>query len=120
MLIAWGWVAIAPIVAQGWFWPWYVSWALVPASIALSPRLRNTTLIFSVSALLHYVEEQILGPHFKLFLDWSGVFIMAPPLAYLLFSWLAELRQNTKVYSLSIRKAKQPGSEGLRRPEPAS
>ncbi|HUP28087.1 MAG TPA: hypothetical protein VM409_06600, partial [Chloroflexia bacterium] len=97
MLDAWGWVAIAAIMAQGWFWPWYVSWAIVPALFAPSQRLRNTVLVFSVSALLHYLEEQILGAHWKFFHDWSGVLIMAPPLLYLLGSWLAQVRARRNV-----------------------
>lgn len=101
---AWGWVAIAAIMAQGWFWPWYVSWAIVPAVFSASKRLRNATLIFIVSALLHYIEEQILAPHFKLFLDWSGVLIMAPPLVYLLVSWLADVRRNSSQDRLSTSK----------------
>lgn len=90
LLTAWGWVMIAAIMTQGWFWPWYVTWAIVPAALAPSRRLRNTTLIFTVSALLLYIEEQILGQHFKLFLDWGGLLVMGPPLVYILFSWLLQ------------------------------
>lgn len=119
MLIAWGWLTIAAIMTQGWFWPWYVSWAVVPASLALSKRLRNATLIFSVSALLHYIEEQILGQHFKLFVDWSGAFIMLPPLIYILFSWLSELRQNRRAYNLSTSRIEERHTETFGQPEPA-
>lgn len=110
-LVAWGWVALLTIVTQGWFWPWYVSWVVAIAAIAPSRRLRNTALIFTVSALLHYMEEQILGTHFKLFLDWSGVLIMAPPLLYALFSWLLELGGNRKASTLLTSPANAPSLE---------
>lgn len=110
-LVAWGWLALLTIMTQGWFWPWYVSWVVAIAAIAPSRRLRNTTLIFTVSALLHYMEEQILGAHFKLFLDWSGVFIMGPPLLYALFSWLLEVGGNRKAGTLFTSPANAPSLE---------
>jgi hypothetical protein len=116
-LTAWGWVAIAAVVAQGWFWPWYASWAVVPAALAPSRRLRKAAVVFSVSALLLYVEEQILGQHFKLFFDWSGVFVMAPPLVYILFSWLAEVRRRGRAGNLSMRHADQRQAETSGQPE---
>ncbi len=118
-LTAWGWLAIAAIMAQGWFWPWYVSWAVAPATLASSRRLRNTALVFSISSLLQYVEEQILSQHFKLFFDWSGVFIMAPPLVYFLFSWLLEAWRSRRAYSFSTNQTEQLRSETLGQPEPA-
>jgi heme A synthase len=116
-LTAWGWVALAAVVAQGWFWPWYVSWAIVPATFAPSRRLRKATIVFSVSALLLYVEEQVLSPHFKLFFDWSGVFVMAPPLVYILFSWLAEARRRRRAGRLPARREQQPVPEAAGQPE---
>jgi hypothetical protein len=118
MLIAWGWVAIAAIMAQGWVWPWYVSWAIAPAALAPSRRLRNATLVFTVSALLLYIEEQILGIHVRLFLDWSGVLVMAPPLAYILCSWLLEVGRNKRAGSLPTGPTKQRRASVLGRPEP--
>ncbi|HYP41039.1 MAG TPA: hypothetical protein VEX13_11830 [Chloroflexia bacterium] len=120
MLTAWGWVAIAAIMAQGWVWPWYVSWAIAPAALAPSRRLRNATLVFTVSALLLYIEEQILGSHFRLFLDWSGVLIMAPPLVYILCSWLLEVRRNRGASSLptGTSTAKQRRAKALGQPGP--
>jgi hypothetical protein len=118
MLAAWGWVAIAAIMAQGWVWPWYVSWAIAPAALAPSRRLRNATLVFTVSALLLYVEEQILGLHVRLFLDWSGVLIMAPPLLYILCSWLLEVRRNKRAGRLPTGTTKQRRSRALGQPEP--
>lgn len=90
-LTAWGWLAIAVSLAQIWFWPWYVTWALVPATFSASRRLRTAVVIFSVSALFNYMEEQVLGAHFSFFLDWSGALITLPLLVYLLGSWLIGL-----------------------------
>jgi hypothetical protein len=118
MLTAWGWVAIAAIMTQGWVWPWYVSWAIVPAALAPSRRLRNATLVFTVSALLLYIEEQILGAHFRLFLDWSGLLVMAPPLVYILCSWLLEVGRNKRAGSLPTGPTKQRRAKALGQPEP--
>jgi hypothetical protein len=110
-LIAWGWVAFAAILAQGWFWPWYVSWMIVPAALARSERLRKTALVFSVSGLLLYLEEQILSPHFRFFLDWSGVLVMVPPLAYVCFSWLVEVRRSRQARRVLVAHSEE--SAGL-------
>jgi hypothetical protein len=93
---AWGWVIFAAIVAQAWFWPWYVSWLIAPAALASSARLRTATLIFCASSLLNYVEEQVLLWHYYIFRDLSGALIMAPPLVYLLCSWLFEVARNRR------------------------
>ncbi|MDQ5825887.1 MAG: hypothetical protein M3441_16965 [Chloroflexota bacterium] len=96
-LTAWGWVVFAAIIVQAWFWPWYTTWLVVPAALSSSRRLRTTTLIFCASSLLHYIEEQVLLWHFSIFRDLSGAFVMAPPLVYLLCSWLLEVRRNRRV-----------------------
>jgi hypothetical protein len=95
-LTAWGWVVFAAIIVQAWFWPWYVSWLIAPAALSSSVRLRTAALIFCTSSLLHYIEEQILVRHFNIFRDLSGAFIMAPPLIYLLCSWLWEVVRNRR------------------------
>ncbi|HEX8218756.1 MAG TPA: glycosyltransferase 87 family protein [Chloroflexia bacterium] len=95
-LRAWGWVIFAAIIAQAWFWPWYVSWLIAPAALAASVRLRTATLIFCASSLLNYIEEQVLVWHYNIFRDLSGALIMAPPLIYLLCSWLFEVARNRK------------------------
>lgn len=96
-LTAWGWVVFAAIIVQAWFWPWYATWLVVPAALSSSRRLRITTVIFCASSLLHYIEEQVLLFHFYIFRDLSGAFVMAPPLVYLLCSWLLEVRRNRRV-----------------------
>lgn len=96
-LAAWGWVVFAGIIVQAWFWPWYVTWLVVPAALSSSRRLRTATLIFCASSLLHYIEEQVLLFHFSIFRDLSGALVMGPPLVYLLCSWLLEVRRNRRV-----------------------
>jgi alpha-1,6-mannosyltransferase len=96
-LTAWGWVVFAGIIVQAWFWPWYVTWLVMPAALSSSRRLRITTLIFCASSLLHYIEEQVLLFHFNIFRDLSGALVMGPPLVYLLCSWLLEVRRNRRV-----------------------
>jgi hypothetical protein len=93
LLVSWGWLMLAAAMTQGWFWPWYVSWSVALAAVAGSPRLRTATLVYSISALLLYVEEQVLAQHFRAFLDWSGALIMLPPLLYILYSWLTARRR---------------------------
>lgn len=120
MLIAWGWVMFAAVIAQSWFWPWYVSWIVVPAAIAPSLRLRNATLVFTVSALLLYLEEQILGRPFKFFLDWNGVVVMGPPLAYLVGSWLVAAWHRRRARNLQAARARERDWQGPGQPEPAT
>ena len=85
---------------QGWYWPWYASWSIAIAAVAPSRRLRTATMVFAISSLLLYVEEQVLAQHFRLFLDWSGVFVMLPPLLYIIISWLASRRRTRSVTRL--------------------
>jgi hypothetical protein len=102
---AWGWVIFAAIIAQAWFWPWYVSWLVAPAALASSARLRTATLIFCASSLLNYIEEQVLVSHYSIFRDLSGALIMAPPLIYLLCSWLFEVARNRRARRQARREA---------------
>ncbi|MEA2576127.1 MAG: alpha,6-mannosyltransferase [Chloroflexia bacterium] len=91
---AWGWVVFVAIVMQAWFWPWYTSWMVAPATLSSARRLRIATLVFCTSSLLHYIEESVLQVHFKIFRDLSGAFVMGPPLIYLLCSWLVQVTRN--------------------------
>ncbi len=111
-LVAWGWVVFAAIIVQAWFWPWYATWLVAPAALTSSRRLRTATLIFCTSSLLHYVEEQVLLFHFSIFRDLSGALVMGPPLIYLFFSWLLEIRRN--------RRATRQAGRGVVREQPAA
>ncbi|MDQ3927976.1 MAG: hypothetical protein M3328_02385 [Chloroflexota bacterium] len=103
-LTAWGWVVFVGIIVQAWFWPWYATWLVVPAALSTSRRLHITTLIFCTSSLLHYIEEQVLLFQFNIFRDLSGALIMAPPLVYLLCSWLLEVRRNRRAHRQARRE----------------
>ena len=104
VVATWGWVVFAVILGQIWYMPWYTAWMVVPAALSTSTRLRNTALIFSVTALLHYLNESILIFHFGIFYDLSGVLIMGPPLLYLLGSWLLEAARKRKTSRLPAGK----------------
>jgi alpha-1,6-mannosyltransferase len=43
-LDAYAWTTLALLAATGWLWPWYGLWALLPASLSSSRRLRLVTL----------------------------------------------------------------------------
>jgi hypothetical protein len=117
---AWGWVAIAAAMTQGWFWPWYVAWAVAPAAVAQSGRLRITTLIFSISALLLYLEEQVLSHHFVLFKEWSGAFIVLPPLIYLSASWLTETVKGRRKGTVKAGNVTNRQPRRLNKPQPTT
>lgn len=44
-LDCYGWTALALLAATAWLWPWYGLWALLPASVSSSRRLRIATLV---------------------------------------------------------------------------
>ena len=47
-LDCYGWSTLALLAATAWLWPWYGLWALLPASLSSSRRLRAATLIACV------------------------------------------------------------------------
>jgi len=44
-LACYGWATLALLAATAWLWPWYGLWALLPASLGSSRRLRVVTLL---------------------------------------------------------------------------
>lgn len=44
-LDCYGWSTLALLAATAWLWPWYGLWALLPASLSSSWRLRAATLL---------------------------------------------------------------------------
>jgi hypothetical protein len=113
LLVLWGWLMLAAAMLQAWYWPWYASWSIAVAAIAPSRRLRVTTMVLAISSLLVYVEEQVLAQHFRVFLDWSGVFIMLPPLLYIVFSWLASRRRARSVTRLPTSVPRRSRAESM-------
>jgi hypothetical protein len=47
-LDCYGWAALALLTCSGWLLPWYGLWALLPASLSSSRRLRVATLLACV------------------------------------------------------------------------
>ena len=47
-LDCYGWSTLALLAATAWLWPWYGLWALLPASLSSSWRLRAATLLATV------------------------------------------------------------------------
>src|SRR5205823_370275 len=86
-LVAWGWVVFVLLtVGTFWFWPWYISWLIVPAALIGPGRLLNATLIFCASSLtLYAIYPQAAFPLSEL-VGWPGLIIMAPPLLYVWWS----------------------------------
>jgi hypothetical protein len=44
-LDCYGWTTLALLAATAWLWPWYGLWALAPAALSSSRRLRLATLL---------------------------------------------------------------------------
>jgi hypothetical protein len=55
MLAGWGWILLwYALVASGWFWPWYVTWAVGVVSLCVWGRLSVATLLLAGGALTLY------------------------------------------------------------------
>jgi hypothetical protein len=88
MVESWGWVMLIYLtVGALWFWPWYVSWLIVPVALLGPSRLWTATQILCVSSMTLYAIFPRLMPPFDELATWTGLFIMAPPLLYLLWSY---------------------------------
>jgi hypothetical protein len=46
-LDCYAWATIALLAASSWLLPWYAMWALLPASVSASRRLRGAALVAS-------------------------------------------------------------------------
>jgi hypothetical protein len=55
MLAGWGWILLwYALVASGWFWPWYVTWAVGVVALCAWGRLSMATLLLAGGALTLY------------------------------------------------------------------
>src|SRR6516225_5956204 len=55
MLAGWGWILLwYALVASGWFWPWYVTWAVGVVALCAWGRLSVATLLLADGALTLY------------------------------------------------------------------
>jgi hypothetical protein len=55
MLAGWGWILLwYALVASGWFWPWYVTWAVGVVALCAWGRLSVATLLLAGGVLTLY------------------------------------------------------------------
>lgn len=84
MLTAWGaTLFLYLVVGSVWFWPWYVSWLLVPVALLGPGRLFKAVLIFTLSALSLYAFYPTMTDPFSELPGYSGLLVIGPPFAYL-------------------------------------
>lgn len=91
MLAAWGWVLVwYALVASGWFWPWYVTWAVAVVALAPWGVLTRVTLLLAGGALALYAFLPLQSAPFY---GDRSVVVFGPALAYSLWEvrarWLA-------------------------------
>lgn len=91
MLWGWGWALFAYLtIGSMWFWPWYVSWALVPVALLGPGRLWNAIQILCLTSLSLYAIVPRSQSVFKPLDGLAGLLIAVPPLAYVLGSLAVE------------------------------
>lgn len=97
MLLAWGWVVFIYLsVGSVWFWPWYVTWLIVPVALVEAGRLFKATQILCVSSMAMYAIFPALPSPLSELPGWSGLLIAAPPLLYLAVSALGERKRDAE------------------------
>lgn len=52
-------IALFLFTAATWFWPWYLSWLLVPASLVSSYRRQVGAIVFSLTSLSYYFVKAL-------------------------------------------------------------
>lgn len=83
MLSGWGWLLFFYLtIGALWFWPWYVSWLIVPAALAGPGRLMKATAILCFTSLLVYAVYPALPVALGGLLYWRALFVIAPALFY--------------------------------------
>jgi hypothetical protein len=83
-LRAWGWVLFwYVLVASGWFWPWYVTWAIAVVALLPWSPLTTATLLLAGGSLTLY---GFLPLHSAAIYGYRSLVAFGPALGYLL--WL--------------------------------
>ncbi|MEO5951320.1 MAG: hypothetical protein ABIQ44_02525, partial [Chloroflexia bacterium] len=83
MLKGWGLLLFFYLtIGAVWFWPWYVSWLVVPAALVGPGRLMKATLILCLTSLLLYAVYPELPSLVGEILYWRALLIIAPALVY--------------------------------------
>ena len=90
MLAGWGWILLwYALVASGWFWPWYVTWAVGVVALCAWGRLSVATLLLAGGALTLY---GFLPLQSSPVYGYRSLVAFGPALVYLL--WQAWLRRD--------------------------
>ena len=90
MLAGWGWILLwYALVASGWFWPWYVTWAVGVVALCAWGRLSVATLLLAGGALTLY---GFLPLQSSPVYGYRSLVAFGPALIYLL--WQAWLRRD--------------------------
>ncbi|MEO7003230.1 MAG: hypothetical protein ABI068_15560 [Ktedonobacterales bacterium] len=80
---AWGWALVwYALVASGWFWPWYVTWALAVVALLPWSRLSVATALLAGGSLTLYA---FLPLHSSPVYGYRSIIAFGPALAYLLW-----------------------------------
>ena len=87
MLAGWGWILLwYALVASGWFWPWYVTWAVGVVALCAWGRLSVATLLLAGGALTLY---GFLPLQSSPVYGYRSLVAFGPALVYLLWqAWL--------------------------------
>jgi len=103
-LQAWGWALVwYALVASGWFWPWYVTWALAVVALLPWSRLSVATALLAGGSLTLYA---FLPLHSAPVYGYRSIVAFGPALAYLLWqAWRirADLRAECMDSMRSLR-----------------
>jgi alpha-1,6-mannosyltransferase len=90
MLAGWGWILLwYALVASGWFWPWYVTWAVGVVALCAWGRLSVATLLLAGGALTLYGFLPLQSASIY---GYRSLVAFGPALVYLL--WQAWLRRD--------------------------
>jgi hypothetical protein len=90
MLAGWGWILLwYALVASGWFWPWYVTWAVGMVALCAWGRLSVATLLLAGGAVTLY---GFLPLQSSPVYGYRSLVAFGPALIYLL--WQAWLRRD--------------------------
>lgn len=98
MLNSLGWILFAYLtVGAVWFWPWYVSWLVVPVALLGDGRLVRAGQILCATSLINYALYPQLAMPFSEVLFYRALFTIAPPLGYAVVAtwWAKDERRGT-------------------------
>jgi hypothetical protein len=97
MLAGWGWILLwYALVASGWFWPWYVTWAVGIVALCAWGRLSVATLLLAGGALTLYAFLPLQSSPVY---GYRSLIAFGPALVYLLWqAWESRSALREEVY----------------------